>query len=1159
MPLRFLKPGGFAMLDLQPGTVVDDKYQILYELGQGGMGTVYAAFESELNRKVAIKFLHANLLMDDEHRARFEREGRVLATLSHTNILTFYRFGIWQKIHPFIVMELLEGQSLQSKLEKSGKLEFNQALDIAVQVCDALQAAHKHGIVHRDLKPGNVVLVDNPKPGHVKLVDFGLARVVVGVAVSQHLTQTGELVGSVYYMSPEQCLGRKADARSDIYSLGCIIYEALAGAPPLMADNPVGLMHKHATEPPVPLAPKLKDCVSQEMLAALEGVLHKAMAKSADARYQTAEAFKIDLQFLLQGESQNVSAKLVPSAKQRKIGSKQIIGALAGTILTLVALALWRQPHSLETTSPTSQRSSLVGSMHSRLLRVCQENSTPDKLEHFKQLMVVRPSERISAEDAEILYTGYMRELISHNDSGPAIEVGKQALTDVVLRSRRRAIAKIQGLMCQAYSKLERFAESASSGTSALRLFRLWPASSLDEAETVTALATVLVRTNKKIQALALLHETLDREGEGKNTSGIAAAIAAIDPAAEPKMFELSSRFVTAAKSEAELANVFTRWRSLAKTLPLKVQIERFDALLQLSKSISCRRTYCSDLCLSAKHLLASNEVRKPEEYLTRAKELLIDDHERYKHRRKLSGNAPLPLIFPQEDTTSCELYIYAGLCMLYFIADRPSGPELSNLCSLAAQQNALPELTAVARIAVDTEHFSQADRLFAAMNIASRSANEDPEALINSIHAIVTALPSDQQQRKVSYSERLCSILERARVPDYFIAVAQSKLAMALCKSGRTSEARVLIDSVVSRLNEVVNNSSQKRSLLLHIAKCYHSLGNDRAALRSLENALQTDPDILIRDALYQSAALCSTMHYEKKAIEYYERILRANCESSVPTAARPDLESSAFQIRTKVSLAELYNLTGQPGKAFQILKTVPSIPENMERTQDNVSAYITAYNSLSTYYANHADFKSARAMLRLSQKLAEDTGLSSAFQLALTADCMAAMPEYSESEKTARVSVLLDQAEQHITDKTPPTERHAVRLRRGLFLYNQGKVRESAILLNALVKDYAQECSDREFESARGYLAAAEANRAVGDLIRAERVGIEALERSVALFGRDSAAAREAETFLASLRSAKPYDGGLCKVDQAHCAGTTQMQNSQSTTGPLNAIRRR
>lgn len=187
------------MVDLQPGTVVDNQYEILNELGQGGMGTVYLAFEFGLNRKVAIKFLHDHLLVDEEQRARFEREGRILATLSHPNILTFYRFGIWIKQYPFIVMELLEGKSLRLEVENLGSLDLQRGLDIAIQICDALQAAHNQGIVHRDLKPSNVILVDQPKADRVKLLDFGLARIVCADgAVSQHLTQTGELVGSVF-------------------------------------------------------------------------------------------------------------------------------------------------------------------------------------------------------------------------------------------------------------------------------------------------------------------------------------------------------------------------------------------------------------------------------------------------------------------------------------------------------------------------------------------------------------------------------------------------------------------------------------------------------------------------------------------------------------------------------------------------------------------------------------------------------------------------------------------------------------------------------------------------------------------------------------------------------------------------------------------------
>lgn len=215
------------------GTLIDDRYEIRRTIGCGGMGVVYEAYQHGLERNVALKLLTASCNQDALDLARFEREALTLSKLRHPNVVQFYAYGIWQNM-PYIAMELLHGHSLQENLSRNEPMQPNEALRILIEVCEALNYAHAKGIFHRDIKPSNVILADGG--GTAKLIDFGLAR-LVSTAPMQKLTQTGMAIGSVLYMSPEQCAGRPADARSDIYSLGCVMHHCLTGVPPFSGDT----------------------------------------------------------------------------------------------------------------------------------------------------------------------------------------------------------------------------------------------------------------------------------------------------------------------------------------------------------------------------------------------------------------------------------------------------------------------------------------------------------------------------------------------------------------------------------------------------------------------------------------------------------------------------------------------------------------------------------------------------------------------------------------------------------------------------------------------------------------------------------------------------------------------------------------------------------
>jgi eukaryotic-like serine/threonine-protein kinase len=305
--------------------LVGGRYEEGEPLGRGGMAEVRKGVDNRLGRTVAIKRLRVDLASDSTFQARFRREAQSAASLNHPTIVSVYDTGEEPDPNgsgvtiPYIVMEYVAGKTLRDLIREGRKIMPERALEMTSGVLEALDYSHRAGIVHRDIKPGNVMLT--PK-GQVKVMDFGIARAIADT--TSDMTQTAAVIGTAQYLSPEQARGETVDARSDLYSTGCLLYELLVGRPPFVGESPVSVAYQHVREEPVP-----PSSFDPDIPPEVDAVVLKALTKNRDHRYQSANEMRQDIHRVLAG--QQVTAPMAAVGETRAMAPTQVAPAAAAT------------------------------------------------------------------------------------------------------------------------------------------------------------------------------------------------------------------------------------------------------------------------------------------------------------------------------------------------------------------------------------------------------------------------------------------------------------------------------------------------------------------------------------------------------------------------------------------------------------------------------------------------------------------------------------------------------------------------------------------------------------------------------------------------------------------------------------------------------------
>lgn len=360
------------------GKIVGGHYEILSLIGQGGMSQVYKAKHLLLKRNVALKFLAVGRQFDAKSIARFQKEAEAASELQHLNICSTREFGVNEEGIPFLVMDYVQGTSLGEMLLKEKTLSKHQSIEIMTGLCAGLEHAHERGVIHRDIKPANIILTrDKAGAGVVKIVDFGIAKLIREDESGPNLTQTGEVFGTPKYMSPEQCLGSKVDQRADIYALGCIFYEMLAGQPPFCDESAIKILFAHVNDE----APSLSDRCGKE----IQAILRRCLEKDPSKRYQKVSELLTDLQAAKDGRS------LVHARQKQSEKAKNVLAGV--TLLAVIGLFVFMFTTLNQGYESTTESRKVWDVVHKQAIAFKQQNDLASaERELEKSLEIARNS-----------------------------------------------------------------------------------------------------------------------------------------------------------------------------------------------------------------------------------------------------------------------------------------------------------------------------------------------------------------------------------------------------------------------------------------------------------------------------------------------------------------------------------------------------------------------------------------------------------------------------------------------------------------------------------------------------------------------------------------------------------------------------------------------
>ncbi|MBY0356726.1 MAG: serine/threonine-protein kinase [Candidatus Obscuribacterales bacterium] len=346
------------------GQTIAQRYEILSLISKGGVGIVYKARHIFLDRLVALKLLRKDVVHDPRTHQRFQQEAKAVGVLNHPNIVPVFDFGFTEAEEAFIVMDFVKGIDLDIYVQESGPGNQKTMIPLFIQIADALSHAHKHGIIHRDLKPGNVIIVklaDGSIEPH--LVDFGMAKLHQEGKADLSLTKPGEIFGSPYYMSPEQCLGKKLDKRSDIYSMGCLMHEVLSGQPPFIGKNMVEMAKLHLNGKAKPIS---------SITPAMQGIIDKALNKLPEERQQTMDELLNELRALPEGSR----IKMPPKEQTHK--QKRILVYIAITALLIIGSMTFYSQKQIKNNNETPEQTDSWAALNEKATDLARNNRLPE-------------------------------------------------------------------------------------------------------------------------------------------------------------------------------------------------------------------------------------------------------------------------------------------------------------------------------------------------------------------------------------------------------------------------------------------------------------------------------------------------------------------------------------------------------------------------------------------------------------------------------------------------------------------------------------------------------------------------------------------------------------------------------------------------------------